>query len=130
MRLTAAIFSVFLCIFCVGFFSGVQAKDNLLVEVQKPYANIYEYLDPTSNIIRQAKLGEHLELVYEGTSWYQVKTRGRFGWLEKRAGKVVDNPSRFLNSVSYSSVIIFLVLIAATLGGVTYYILRQKEAEL
>ena len=48
------------------------------VEIKKPFASVYEYLDPKSQILVQATKKDHFELVYEGTSWYQVKVKGIF----------------------------------------------------
>jgi hypothetical protein len=108
----------------------VEAAPAQYVEVKKPFANIYKFLDPKSTIIKQAKKGDHFELVYEGTSWYQVKFREEVGWLEKRAGSVVNNPGYLFSSVSAIGFIIFLVLLAGTFGGVSFYIYKQKTAEV
>ena len=48
------------------------------VEIKKPFASVYEYLDPKSQILVQATKKDHFELVYEGTSWYQVKVKNNF----------------------------------------------------
>jgi len=103
-----------------------QAGTSKYVEIKSAFANIYEYLDPKSTVIQQAKKGDHYELVYEGTSWYQVKTREKVGWLEKRAGDVVDRA----DFLSPFGIALFFILLAGTLGGVTYYIYKQKAAEV
>jgi hypothetical protein len=100
------------------------------VEIKRPFANIYEYLDPKSNIIKQAKQGEMFELVYAGTSWYQVRIKDRVGWLERRAGEIIDTPpSRFLG-IPVGVFALFLVLLVLTLLGVALVIYRQVNAEL
>lgn len=96
------------------------------VEIKIPFANVYEYLDPKSTVLKQAKKGDHLELVYEGTSWYQVKVREKVGWLEKKSGEVVASPNYNLTS----TMIFILILLAGTVGIVWYYISRQKVAEI
>jgi hypothetical protein len=103
-----------------------NAEDAKYVKVKEPFANIYENLDPKSTVLEQAAKGDHFELVYEGTSWYQVKTNhGKIGWLERRAGAVVENKT-FLSPFSIA---LFFILLAGTLGGVIYYIYKQKAAE-
>ena len=109
---------------------GADAAETKYVEVEKPFANVYEYLDPRSNIIKQATKGEYFELVYEGTSWYQVKIKDKVGWLEKRAGQIVDSPKFFFYSMSFSTFALFILLLIATLVGVSFIIYRQKAAEL
>ena len=47
----------------LGSFTLINAKENNYVEIKKPFANIYEYLDPKSNILKQAKKGDFFELV-------------------------------------------------------------------
>ncbi len=107
----------------------VLAKESKSVQISKPFASIYEYLDPKSNIIRQAKHGEVFELVYAGTSWYQVRVKDRVGWLERRAGEVVDTPPQRLLGVPVSVFIVFVVLMVVTLLGVAFVIYRQVSSE-
>ena len=78
-----------------------------------------------SNIIRVAKKGDHFELVFEGTSWYQVKVSDKVGWLDKKYGAVVDNP----NPSYLGTFIVFTILLVGTLAGVSYYIYKQKTSE-
>ena len=114
-----------LSIFTVLCFSSIiSADEKQYVEVKAPFANVYKELDPKSEIIKQAKKGDHLELVFEGTSWYHVKVKESFGWVEKKAGEVVDNPG----AVSVVSVLLLLLLIGGTAGGVYYYISKSKVA--
>ena len=94
----------------------------MFVEVKKPYANIYKELDPKSDIIEQAKKGDHLELVFEGTSWYHVKVKNSFGWIEKRAGELTDNPGK----VSIFSIIMLVLLVGGTFGGVSLLYLQKQ----
>ncbi len=99
---------------------GVQAAQYLYVE--EPLAKIYQELDPKSEIIKQVKKGEYLELIYDGESWHKVKIDGRIGWIERRAGKIVDKQG----GVSIGSVIFLLLLAGGTLGGVFYYIQKNR----
>ena len=124
MRLISCvgIVSLFM-IFCS---SPSKAAESKFVAIKSSFANVYEYLDPKSTVIKQAKKGDHYELVYEGTSWFQIKTRDKVGWLEKRAGTIVDSP----NYISPLSIVMVILLLAGTIGGATYYILNKpKTAE-
>ena len=78
------LFCAVTALFVMACYAPSHAEASKYVEIKSPFANIYEYLDPKSTIIQQAKKGDHYELVYEGTSWYQVKTREKVGWLEKK----------------------------------------------
>ena len=120
----------------IGMFTGIMffsmlcmsvtifAEGKQYVEITSPFANVYKELDPRSEIIEQAKKGDHLELVYSGTSWYRVTVKGKDGWVEKRAGNVVDNPG----GVSFLAIFLLLLLVAGTAGGVYYYIQKSKLA--
>jgi hypothetical protein len=102
-----------------------HADGMKFVQISNSLVNIYEFLDPKSNIIRVAKKGDHFELVFEGTSWYQVKVSDKVGWLDKKYGVVVDNP----NPSYLGTFIIFTILLVGTLAGVSYYIYKQKTSE-
>ena len=104
-----------------------KAEKSNYVEVIKPFANVYEYLDPKSNIVRQAHKGEFFELIYEGTSWYQIKVKDKVGWLEKRAGEVVDSPKFFFSSIPTSTVIMFAIVLIGSLTFITVVIIRQRS---
>jgi len=107
-----------------------SAKDDRKsVEIHTYFANIYEYLDPKSTVIKQARRGESYELVYAGTSWYQVRVKDRVGWLERRAGEIVDSPGARILGMPVGVFIVFVVLLLATLFGVALLIYRQMEAE-
>lgn len=95
------------------------------VKISKPFANVYEFLDPKSRILTQAKKGDHFELVYAGTSWYQVKVKEKVGWLERRAGDVVGSPT----AIPVGSVIVFVIVLVGTLAGVFFFVQRQRAAE-
>ena len=117
LLLTIAFISVLVtCAFAKGQF----------VEVSKPFANVYEFLDPKSTILTQAKKGDHYELVYAGTSWYQIKVKEKVGWLERRAGEIVNSPS----GIPVGPLVAFVIVLVGTLGGVFLFIQRQKAAEL
>ena len=108
----------------------VNANSPQYVEIKRPFASIYEYLDPTSNIVIQAQMNDHFELVYEGTSWYQVKVNDKVGWVEKSAGKVVDSPGATFFSVPLSTLFFFILLLVATIFGASFLIYKQKTVEL
>jgi hypothetical protein len=103
----------------------LYAESGRFVKVDKSLANVYEFLDPKSNIIRVAKEGDRFEMVFEGTSWYQIKVQDKVGWLEKKSGSVVSGSSGS-NGITWIAI---AVLFLGTLGGVYYYISKQKLAE-
>lgn len=117
-------------LFLFGTAGKTLAKTDAYVKVKKPLANVYEFLDPKSTIVKQAKKGDYFPLVYEGTSWYQVKIKEKVGWLEKRAGDVVDSPKFLFYSIPFGTFTVFIILLIATLTGVSFVIYRQKNAEL
>ncbi len=117
-------------LFLLVFILSSNAGENRFVEIKKPFASIYEYLDPRSEILVQASRNDHFELVYEGTSWYQVKVKDKVGWVEKNAGIVVSNPGMTVFSVPVGTLLFFLLLLVATVTGASFLIYKQKTAEL
>ena len=118
-----------LLILCVSVIA-VQASATRYVKVRIPFANIYEYLDPQSTILQQASQNKYFELVYEGTSWYQIKVDDKVGWLEKSAGTIIDSPGITVFSIPLGTLIFFLLLLATTIIGASLLIYKQKTAEL
>jgi len=107
-----------LTVLCVT--SHVEAEGFVLVEEQ--LAKVYKDLDPKSPLIKQVKKGEYLELIYDGTSWNKVKVDGQEGWIERRAGKIVDKQG----GVPVFSILFFIIVAAATFGAVFYYIQKNR----
>jgi hypothetical protein len=103
------------------------SKSGGYVQITKPFANIYEYLDPQSTIIKQAHKGEYFELVSSGTSWYQVKVKDKVGWLEMRAGNVVDAPKKLFNTIPFGVFVLSIGMLIVTLGLVGFFLYRQKQ---
>jgi hypothetical protein len=97
-----------------------QAKQY--VAVSKPFVNVYKELDPKSMVVGQARKGDYLEIVAIGDLWYKAKMDKTEGWLEKRAGEVVDKPG---NS-STEAIIVILLFVAAAFGIVSFYIYKSK----
>jgi hypothetical protein len=93
------------------------------VEVKKPFQNVYAKLDPKSDIIRQVKKGEYLELLSKGESWYKVKVDGKDGYLEAKAGKVVNR-----KGAPVITLLLYIVLLLGCAGGVVLYIKKQQIA--
>jgi hypothetical protein len=85
--------------------------------VKVGYANVYKQLDPKSEIIKQAKKGERLEMVYDGTSWYQVKVGKTIGWIERRSGDIVNSPNQF----PVVTVLLILLVIGGATGVAVYF---------
>ncbi|MBD3316309.1 MAG: hypothetical protein GF344_11025 [Chitinivibrionales bacterium] len=109
---------------------SISAAEKKFVRIKKPFAPVYEFLDPTSKIIVQAKKGDHFELVYEGTSWFQVKVKEKVGWIERRAGIVVTSRGVSVFSIPLSTFVLFLLLLVATFGATSFLIYRQRTVEL
>ena len=103
-----------------------HAASPKYVEIKNPFVNIYEFLDPKSNVIKQAKKGDHYELVYEGNAWYQIKIKDKVGWLEKTAGIIVNNPQY----LPIGTFLVFVILLLGTLVAVSLYIYKQKAVEV
>jgi uncharacterized ion transporter superfamily protein YfcC len=119
--ITSSIIALF-TVLCVS--SLAQAAQYLLVEEQ--LAKVYKDLDPKSPLIKQVKKGEYLELIYDGTSWNKVKVDGQEGWIERRAGKIVDKQG----GVPIAGIIFFIILLGGTLGVVGYYIQRNRTPSM
>ncbi|MBN1308214.1 MAG: hypothetical protein JXA18_09880 [Chitinispirillaceae bacterium] len=117
-----ALFSV-LCVSSVVF-----ANQYLLIEEQ--LAKVYKDLDPKAPIIKQVKKGEYLDLIYDGTSWHKVLVETpegvQEGWIERRAGKIVDRAG----NVPVFQIILFLLVVGGTLGGVLYYIQKNRTPSM
>jgi hypothetical protein len=118
------LFSVCACAFLLmGFVKNTHAAQY--VKIESPLANIYEFLDPKSKIIRTAKKDEHYPLVFEGTLWYQIKVQDKVGWLEKKSGTVVGEST----TSNAGTFIVIAILLIGTAAGVGYYIYKQKMSE-
>lgn len=114
--------------------SPAYSGETRYVRIKKPFVSVYEKLDPKSNIIKQVSKGDHLELVYEGTSWYQVKVDGKNrpvnAWIEKNSGIIVDNPGKTILSIPVGTFVFFILLLIATIGVAVSIIYRQKTPEI
>jgi len=108
----------------VGAVSAVFAEEYEIryVEVRKPFQNVYVKLDPKSEIIRQTKKGEYLELLSRGDSWYKVKVDGREGFLETRAGKVVNR-----KGAPIITFLLYLLVLGGCVFGVVLYVKKQQR---
>jgi hypothetical protein len=120
-------FSSMVVMFMVVCFSPFKAAAvGQYVQINEPFVNVYEYLDPKSTVLKMAKKGDRLELIYAGTSWYNVKIGVKSGWVEKRAGAIIDQPSIFSPIIS---IVLIVIVLAGTIFGVSYYIKKQKPVE-
>ena len=119
MRLaTISSIIAFFMVLCVS--SLALAGKYLLVEEQ--LAKVYKDLDPKSPIIKQVKKGEYLDLIYDGTSWNKVVVDGQEGWIERRAGKIVERQG----GVPLAGIIFFLIVAGGAIGGSIYYIQKNR----
>jgi hypothetical protein len=93
------------------------------VEVKKAFQNVYTKLDPKTDIIRQTKRGEYLEPVQEGLSggWYKVKVDGKEGYLEAKAGRIVNRKGAQLITL-----LLYIALLAGCAAGVVLYVRKQQ----
>jgi hypothetical protein len=120
-----------LAVIFTGVFFAAFAEDATdmgepqYVEVKKAFPNVYAKLDPKSEIIRQVKKGEYLELLRKGVNgvWYEVKVDGRVGYLEATAGKVVNR-----KGAPVITLLLYIFLLLACAGGVALYIKKQQIA--
>ena len=107
------------------FFSPCKAAAVQSVQITEPFVNVYERLDPKSNVLETAAKGKRFDLLYAGPLWYQVKVRDQIGWVERKAGRVVEGTDVF-------SIVLSIVVICAVLAGTIYtvslYIKKQKTA--
>jgi len=115
-----------LAVILTGVFFAVSADDApdeaiRYVEVKKPFQNVYTTLDPKSEIIRQVKKGEYLELLSKGELWYKVKVDGKDGYLEANVGKVVNR-----KGAPVITLLLYIVLLLGCAGGVVLYIKKQQ----
>jgi len=112
-------------IFSVVFLSPFKAAATQYVKISDPFVNVYEKLDPKSNVLKMVKKGDRLELIYPGPIWYQVKVEDNIGWVERKAGSVVEGTN--ILSTVFPIALIF-VLLSGTIYGVAAYIKKQKTA--
>jgi hypothetical protein len=118
-------FSGIIALFVVlGVPSFAKAEEFLLVE--EPLAKVYKELDPMSPLIKQVKKGEYLELVYEGESWHKVRVDGKIGWIERRAGKIVEKKG----GISVISLVLLILLVGGTLGAVIFFIAKNRTPSM
>lgn len=106
-------------------FSPFKAGASQYVQISEPFVNVYEYLDPKSSVVKMVKKGDRLELIYAGTSWYNVKVGSKGGWVERKAGSIIDQPDMVGPIVS---IVLIILAVAGVAYGVFYYIQKQKTA--
>jgi len=113
--------------FADSFDSATGGKKEIrYVEVKKHLSNVYvSFNDPKSDIIKQVKKGDQLELLRESLSgsWYEVKVDGKVGYIEARNGKIVNGPGGKLVMM-----LLFIVVFLACAAGIVFYVKNQKIA--
>lgn len=129
MKVSKMFCGIGLVVFILAGFSSSYAQKGF-VEIRKPFVNVYEFIDPKSNIVTHAKKYDCFELVYEGNSWYQVKVDDKVGWVEKSAGTIINQRGITFHSIPVSTLVFFIFLLLATIGGASFLIYRQKVAEI
>jgi len=111
-------------VFATGIVFSLFAGDDeeiRYVEIKKPFQNIYVKLDPKSDIIRQTRKGEYLELLSKGDSWYKVRVDGKDGFLESKAGRVVNR-----KGAPVVTLLLYIVLLLGCAGGVILYLKKSQ----
>ena len=104
---------------------SVAAASQQYVQITESFTNVYERLDPKSPVIVMAKKGDRFELIYAGPLWYQVKAKDQIGWIERKAGRVIEGKSLFS---TIFSIIAVCVLLAGTFIVVSRVIKKQQTA--
>jgi|WetSurMetagenome_2_1015567.scaffolds.fasta_scaffold1309491_2 hypothetical protein len=113
----------FLAVALVVFFAPSKASAAQYVQITEPFVNVYAELNPKSQVIKMVKKGDRLELNYPGVSWYNVKIRDRDGWVESRAGRVVEGSDTLTLVLS---IVLIIVLVAGATYGAVFFIRKQK----
>ena len=108
-------------LFVTDTFSQSNSTTKQYVAVSKAFVNVYKDLDPKSMVVGQAKKGDHLPLIAVGNAWYKVKMSNTEGWLDKRAGEVVDSAS----SSTTVLIIIVLLIVAVAISGISWYLYKS-----
>jgi len=72
-------------------------------------SKILAYVSPESPIIAMARKNETYPLIYTGTLWGKIKYQDTSGWIDLRAGKIVDTPSS-------AKIVSKMVIYAAIIG--------------
>lgn len=105
--------------------SAFASEDERIqyVEVKQPFVNIYVRLDPKSEIIRQTRKGEYLELLSQGDLWYKVRVDGKDGFVESKAGRVVNR-----QGASVITLLVYVILLLGSAGAVVMYVRKQQKA--
>jgi hypothetical protein len=126
-RFTGVFFGMLLTLALANSLYAAPAK---FVKITVPFAKVYQYLDPTSMVVKQAKQGEYYRFVSEGTSWYQIKVdENVVGWLEKTQGELVTREENSIGQIPISLIVIMIIGFIVTIGAVGYFISRQQAAE-
>jgi agmatine/peptidylarginine deiminase len=124
MRFVSACFAAVLAMMLI-FPVTSNAASQQYVQITESFINVYERLDPKSPVIVMAKKGDRFDLIYAGPIWYQVKVKDQIGWIERKAGRVIEGNNVF-------STILSIVVVCALLAGTLYFVLRvikkQKTA--
>ena len=107
------------------FSPSAASAASQFVKITEPFTNVYERLDPKSTVIKLAKKGDRFDLIYAGPLWYQIKVQDQIGWVERKAGRVVEGTGLFSMVIS---IVLIVVLVAGTFYAVSSYIKKQKTA--
>jgi flagellar basal body-associated protein FliL len=102
------------------------------VKVQKPLPNIYTKMEPGSEIIRQGKRGEYIEVLSAGESWHKVRVEGKDGFVEvKTVGKPVTMTYEQAQKKNNPAIVMFLIVVVLMLGcaGFAVFLINRQQQQ-
>jgi hypothetical protein len=96
---------------------SIAAASQQYVQITESFTNVYERLDPKSPVIVMAAKGDRFDLIYAGPLWYQVKAKDQIGWIERKAGRVIEGKNVL-------STILSIAVVCALLAGTFFIVAR------
>ena len=107
----------------IGFCPSV-AEAARYIQISEPFVNVYEVLDPRSDVLKMIKKGDRLEVVSVGTLWYEVKIGDKTGWVERRAGRLTEGKG---GAFPIGSIALTFLLAGCAAYG-TIFCINKKQA--
>jgi len=122
MRLVGflALTVIFTSVLCPAAFAANESEEVRYVRARRELQNVYERLDPRSDIIRQTRRGEYFELISAGESWFRIRIDGREGFLEAKNGKIVAS-----QRAAYLTNLLVLIVLLGSGVGIFIYVKKQ-----
>jgi hypothetical protein len=85
-------------------------------EITESSSSILATVSPQAPILGMARSGDCFEIIYTGQAWLKIKYKSGSGWVDRRSGKIVNNPTLRKNLpgiilfILFAGGIIFLVI--------------------